>query len=67
MCEDSVSCGQGNWLIEPKYDNAADLYEEFAAVQVGPGWDYINRAGKFVVEPLYIEGSGLNNTLSHSF
>jgi hypothetical protein len=37
----------------PQYWEAEDFSEGLAAVQVGGRWGYIDRAGRFAIEPIY--------------
>jgi hypothetical protein len=39
----------GKYAIEPRFDNALDFHEGWAAVRVGKKWGYIDYAGKLVI------------------
>ena len=39
------------WQIEPQFENAGDFVEGLAAVKKDGKWGFINRDGKFVIEP----------------
>jgi hypothetical protein len=46
--------GQGNWVIEPKYDDVqASFSEGLAGVGMGDAYGYINRVGQVVIDLQY--------------
>jgi len=44
---------QGNWVMEPIYDEAQSISEGAAAVRVGGKWGYIDRANQWILQPQY--------------
>ncbi|MDH3674622.1 MAG: WG repeat-containing protein [Anaerolineae bacterium] len=43
----------GEWVIEPKFDFAADFVEDLAVMEQGGEYGYIDTGGNVVVEPQY--------------
>lgn len=41
----------GNWKIEPQFDQAKSFVENRAAVKLGQKWGYIDQKGKFLLNP----------------
>jgi hypothetical protein len=40
----------GNVVIDPKFDEGTNFYEELASVKVGNRWSIINFAGDFLIQ-----------------
>ncbi len=43
----------GNFVIEPAYDDARSFSNDLAAVKIGDKWGFIDPEGKLVIEALY--------------
>lgn len=44
---------EGNWVIEPIYENAKDFENGYAAVKYNGKWGFIDKTGKWAIEPSY--------------
>lgn len=44
----------GTWAIEPKYDAANDFQNGFATIRMNKLWGAIDKNGKTIIEPIYI-------------
>ena len=49
---------KGNWVIEPKFDDAWRFKEGFAKVELDGKYGFIKTDGTYLVEPIYIEVVG---------
>ena len=45
---------KGQWMIEPRYDDALSFSGYFAAVKQGELWGYLATNGKMVIEPQFL-------------
>lgn len=43
----------GEWVIEPQFDNARDFVNGFAAVEQDRMWGLINKKGDWVIKPMF--------------
>ena len=46
----------GEFIIEPQFDNADNFSEGYACVELDGKWGYINNKGKFVIKPQFDKG-----------
>ena len=46
---------EGKWVIKPKFRDAEDFSEGFAAVKLDGKWGYIKSDGKWLVEPRFYD------------
>ena len=46
----------GNWIIEPKFDEGKKFSEGKAAVQLENRWGYIDEKGSLVIQPIFQDG-----------
>ncbi len=46
---------RGNWLIEPRFEDAEPFSDGLAAVKSGRRWGFIDRSGKLVIAALYTD------------
>lgn len=44
-----------HFVIAPKFDDAKEFSEDFAAVRIGKEWGYINQKGKIAIPPAFEE------------
>ncbi len=51
----------GEWVIEPRYEQSWKFSHGLAAVMVGGKWGYIDRTGTMVIEPQFVEASGFDH------
>ncbi|GAA0178432.1 hypothetical protein SH2C18_14900 [Clostridium sediminicola] len=54
----------GEWIIEPKFNNRLDFSEELAAAELNNKWGYIDRFGEWVIEPKFDSGFEFAENLS---
>lgn len=52
---------QGDWAIDPSFDDALDFHEQLAAVKTREGWGYIKPNGTFGIAPLYAAASSFHH------
>ena len=59
---------EGNYVIEPQFENAESFSEGLAAVEIGEypnnKWGYINKDGEIVIEPMYDFASDFSEGLA---
>ena len=62
---DSMKVGfidpQGQWVIEPKYEQAEPFSQGMAAVKENGKWGYISPAGAYVIEPQFDRAFSFRN------
>ena len=46
----------GNWQIEPQFDEGKNFSEGKAAVRIKNRWGYIDESGNFIIEPIFNGG-----------
>lgn len=44
---------EGDFIVEPQYDEAYEFCEGLAPVKTGDKWGYIDKEGKFIIEPQF--------------
>lgn len=44
---------EGDFVIEPKFDDAKDFYEGLAPAKLDGKWGYIDKTGEFVIHPQF--------------
>ena len=49
---------EGKWVIKPKFRDAEDFSEGFAAVKLDGKWGYIKSDGKWLVKPRFYRDAG---------
>lgn len=52
---------QGQWVIEPKYEQAEPFSQGMAAVKENGKWGYISPAGAYVIEPQFDRAFSFRN------
>lgn len=56
-CDDNDMYGfiddDGNWVIEPQFDDADDFCGGFATVKIDDEWGYIKSNGSYLIEPKF--------------
>ena len=55
---------KGEYVIEPKYDDANSFSEGFARVKLNDKWGFINKAGELVIEPQFDDVDDFSNGLA---
>lgn len=52
---------EGEWVIEPEFDDAGSLDSGLAPVKVSDKWGYIDATGKMILEPQFDEAGSFND------
>jgi hypothetical protein len=50
---------EGDFIVEPQYDEAYEFCEGLAPVKTGDKWGYIDKEGKFIIEPQFDDAGGI--------
>jgi hypothetical protein len=55
---------QGNWVIQPTYEDVNRFHEGLAAVKQDRAWGYIDASGVYVIEPRFSEAHSFSDGLA---
>ena len=44
---------EGNWIIQPIYDDVDSFSEGLARVEMGEKWGFIDKEGNWIIQPIY--------------
>lgn len=57
---------QGNWVIEPIFEDAYCFYDEcYAGVKLECKWGFIDKSGKTVIEPQWDDAGNFSEGLTN--